>query len=137
MNTQLSDSHPLVVLRHAVESYDRYLQPSGELHDPVFGEPTQYGTPYHALCNAALAVSQTNEGERSAYAERSLRGLDAALRHVENPTLPPTASGFSRDTGVVSRLNHRDFFWPPILKTYLLLRQLDTPGLEALAERIA
>jgi hypothetical protein len=36
---------PVEILREAVESYGPYLQASGEMHDPVFGEPTQYGTP--------------------------------------------------------------------------------------------
>jgi predicted dehydrogenase len=43
---------PVEVLREAVESYAPYLQAFGEMHDPVFGEPTQYGTPYHAPDNA-------------------------------------------------------------------------------------
>ncbi len=136
MTIGIPASHPVQILRRAVESYTPYLQPSGELHDPVFGEPTQYGTPYHALCNSVLALSSRGT-ERSIYAERALCGLDAALRHVEDPELQPNASGFSRDTGAVSRLNHRDFFWPPILKTYIVLRSLQAPALEGIAERIA
>ena len=60
---------PVEILREAVGSYAPYLQASGEMHDPVFGEPTQYGTPYHAFCNAVLA----REGgkRRSACADRA------------------------------------------------------------------
>ena len=127
---------PVEVLREAVESYAPYLQPSGEMHDPVFGEPTQYGTPYHALCNAVLAREDGGEW-KSAYADRAIRGLEAALDHVFDPGLQPTASGFDGATGVVSRSNHRDFFWPPILKTFLILRDLGTDGVEGLAGRIS
>jgi hypothetical protein len=28
------------------------MLPVEEVVDPVFGEPTKYGTPYHALCHA-------------------------------------------------------------------------------------
>jgi hypothetical protein len=100
---------PVEILRVAVESYAPYLQPSGEMHDPVFGQPTQYGTPYHALCNAVLA-GETGGGRESVYVERAVRGLEAALDHVLEPGLPPTASGFDRATGAVTRSNHRDFF---------------------------
>ena len=72
---------PVEILREAVESYSPYLQASGEMHDPVFGEPTQYGTPYHAFCNAVLAKEIAGE-RKSAYADRAVRGLGAALDHV-------------------------------------------------------
>jgi hypothetical protein len=52
---------PVEILREAVESYAPYLQASWEMHDPVFGEPTQYGTPYHALCNAVRAREDSGE----------------------------------------------------------------------------
>ena len=123
---------PVQTLRTAVESYAPYLQPSGELHDPVFGEPTQYGTPYHALCNAALAELAGSSGR----AERALRGLRASLDHVSDPDLPATVSGFDRATGSVRRGNHRDFFWPPILKTFLILREMDIEGVEEIEDRI-
>ena len=127
---------PVEILREAVESYSPYLQASGEMHDPVFGEPTQYGTPYHALCNAVLA--REDAGERKwAYADRAIRGLGAALDHVLDPGLPPTASGFDGATGVVGRSNHRDFFWPPILKTFLILKDLGVEGAEDFAGRIS
>jgi hypothetical protein len=127
---------PVEILRDAVESYAPYLQASGEMHDPVFREPTQYGTPYHALCNAVLAREDASE-RKSAYADRAVRGLEAALDHVIDPGLPPTASGFDGATGAVSRSNHRDFFWPPILKTFLILRDLQVNGAEGLAGRIS
>ncbi|CAN5725496.1 hypothetical protein BH20ACT12_BH20ACT12_06760 [soil metagenome] len=127
---------PVETLREAVESYAPYLQASGEMHDPIFGEPTQYGTPYHALCNAVLAREDSGE-RRSAYADRAVRGLGAALDHVSGPGLPPTASGFDGATGAVSRSNHRDFFWPPILKTFLILRDLGIDGAECFAGRIS
>jgi hypothetical protein len=127
---------PVEILREAVESYSPYLQASGEMHDPVFGEPTQYGTPYHVFCNAVLAREIAGE-RKSAYADRAVRGLGAALDHVLDPGLPPTASGFDDATGAVSRSNHRDFFWPPILKTFLMLRDLGVDGAEAFAGRIS
>ena len=102
---------PVEILRETVESYAPYLQASGEMHDPVFGEPTQYGTPYHTLCNAVLVREDAGE-RKSAYADRAVRGLEAALDHVIDPGLPPTASGFDGATGAVGRSNHRDFFWP-------------------------
>jgi hypothetical protein len=127
---------PVEILREAVESYSPYLQASGEMHDPVFGEPTQYGTPYHAFCNAVLAKEIAGE-RKSAYADRAVRGLGAALGHVLDPGLPPTASGFDGATGAVGRPNHRDFFWPPILKTFLILRDLGVEGAEDFAGRIS
>jgi hypothetical protein len=127
---------PVEILREAVESYASYLQPSGEMHDPVFGQPTQYGTPYHALCNAVLA-REAGGYRKSVYVDRAVRGLEAALDHVLNSGLPPTASGFDHATGRVTRSNHRDFFWPPILKTFLILRDLGVDGAEDFARRIS
>jgi hypothetical protein len=37
----------------------------------------------------------------------------------------------------VSRSNHRDFFWPPILKAFLILRDLGIDGAEGFAGRIS
>src|SRR5262249_22642365 len=78
---------------------------------------------YHAYVNATLAL--IGPPERCAdFADRALRGLDAALKHTADPALPATASGFARDTGsVTGRGNHRDFTWPPILKAFRLLRE--------------
>jgi hypothetical protein len=69
--------------------------------------------------------------------DRAVRGLEAALDHVIDPGLPPTASGFDGATGAVDRSNHRDFFWPPILKTFLMLRDLGVEGAEIFADRIS
>ncbi|REF35854.1 hypothetical protein [Thermasporomyces composti] len=129
-----SEASPLAFLAAAVDSYAPYLQESGELHDPVFGEPTQYGTAYHAYCNAVLATVGPAE-RRAWYLDRALRGLEAALAHTGDPDLPAAASGFDRATGAVSRGNHRDFTWPPILKSYRLLKAEGRAA--ALADRIA
>lgn len=110
-----------------VENYAGYLQPSGELHDPVFHQPTQYGTAYYALCNA-LAATVAPGPARAAFLDRARRGLGAALEHVLHPEAPATASEFRRDTGIDLKINHRDFFWPPILKTFRLLRELGVEG---------
>ena len=37
----------------------------------------------------------------------------------------------------MDRSNHRDFFWPPILKTFLILRDLGVEGAERFAGRIS
>ena len=126
---------PLAVLATAVESLLPYLQESGELHDPVFEQPTQYGTAYFALCNAVLATLGPPK-RRSFHRDCALRGLDAALTHTADPSLPPTASGFDRVTGAVSRINHRDFTWPPILKTYRLVAKDDAAVGRQFASRI-
>lgn len=127
---------PLELLRTGVASYEPFLQPDGELADPVYGEPCQYGTPYHAYCQAVLALFEP-PAARAARVDRALRGLDAAVRHVADPAAPPPLSGFCRETGAATRANHRDFFWPAILKTYRLLKGLGVPGMEAYARRIA
>ncbi|MBM7785371.1 hypothetical protein [Tenggerimyces flavus] len=121
-------------LARAVDSYAPYLQEDGELHDPVFGEPTQYGTAYHAYCNAVLARLGI---DRDAHTDRAARGLAAALAHTGDPTRTPAASGFDRATGKVTRGNHRDFTWPPILKTFLLLRAMRHPRTDEFAKQIA
>src|SRR5437868_408081 len=112
---------PVELLARGADSYAPYLQPSGELHDPVFAEPTQYGTAYHAYVNAVLATVGPPD-RRAEFADRARRGLNAALKHTENPDLPPTAAGFDRESGGIrSWVNHRDFTWPPILKAFRLL----------------
>ncbi len=121
-------------LARAVDSYAPYLQEDGELHDPVFGEPTQYGTAYHAYCNAVLARLGI---ESDAHTDRAARGLAAALAHTGDPDRTPAASGFDRTTGTVTRGNHRDFTWPPILKTFLLLRSMRHPRTDEFAKQIA
>lgn len=129
-------SYAIDFLATATESYAPYLQPAGELHDPVFGEPTQYGTAYHALCNAVLAA-HADLTKRHVFLDRAERCLDAALRHTSDPGLPAAASSFDRSTGAVARHNHRDFTWPPILKAYRVLRDLGHPRAAEFAGRIA
>lgn len=129
-------SPALDVLTTAAESYAPFLQASGELHDLVFDEPTQYGTAYYALCNAVLAA-HADEAKRAVFLDRAGRGLDAALRHTGDPSLPPSASQFDRATGTINRHNHRDFTWPPILKAYRVLGDLGHPRAGEFAERIA
>ncbi|HEY6738059.1 MAG TPA: hypothetical protein VI076_04360, partial [Actinopolymorphaceae bacterium] len=133
----MTSSNPaLEFLRAGLDSYADVLQQSGDLHDPVFDESTQYGTAYHAYGNAVVAVMAHRAGDQETadlHADRARRGLDAALTHTADPDLPAAASGFSPVTGAVSRGNHRDFTWPPILKTYRLLRELGLAGEETAA----
>lgn len=125
----------LQTLKAGVDSLSAWLQPDGELFDPIFFEPTQYGTPYYALCNAVLARELGAEGE--VYRERALRGLRASLAYVLHPELPPRLSSVRRETGEAGGSNHRDFFWPAILKTYRLLKALDPDDLDGVEESIA
>lgn len=127
---------PVAVLTTGVDSFSPYVQESGELHDPVFDEPTQYGTAYHAYCQAVLAEAGPAE-HRAGRLARAGRGLDAALAHTENPDLPPTGASFSRADGSVRRSNHRDFTWPPILKTFRVLRDAGDERATEFADRIA
>lgn len=107
-----------------VDSYADCLRADGELLDPVMGVATQYGTAYHAYANAVIAGLGPAD-LRAVHLDRALRGVEAALAHTSRPVLPPTAAGFVRETASVrSFLNHRDFTWPPILKTVLLLERL-------------
>jgi len=122
-----SISPALESLRAAVRGYEPFLQPDGELHDPVIGEPTQYGTAYHAWCQAVLAAHLEGP-EAAVHRERAARGLDAALAHVADPSAPDTISSMGRADGTVGRMNHRDFFWPPILRTYRVLTGLGEPA---------
>lgn len=129
-------SSALDVLATGVDSYAAWLRPSGELHDPVFDRPTQYGTAYHALGNAVLAAVGPEE-QREAHLDRAVRGLDAALAHTADVSRPPAASGFDPATGATTAGNHRDFTWPPILKTYRLLRELGAERADEFGRRIA
>lgn len=120
------------ILKIGVDSLSPWLQPDGELFDPVFNAPTQYGTPYYAYANAVLGMHLGAEG--SIYRLRALRGLQAALTYVLNTHLPPRISSAERETGRTWGINHRDFFWPAILKTYLLLKPVypsETTALQA------
>jgi len=111
------------ILRTATASYDSCFHEDGEIHDPVLGVPFQYGTPYHAVCNAVLAL-KGDEDEREMRLRRARKGFEASLRHVVNTEEPPPLTSVSRDTGCSGRVNHRDFFWAPVLKRYLILRDL-------------
>lgn len=134
----MSDSFPdpIRFLADAVDGFAPYQQPSGDLHDPIFAETTQYGTAYYTYCNAVLA-ERGDPGRRERYLDRATRGLDATLAHTADPSLPPAGSGFDRATGAVSRGNHRDFTWPPILKVFGILRSAGSPRTDEFAERIA
>lgn len=112
----------LEVLRTGVESYAPFLGADGELRDPVFGVPTQYGTPYYALGSAVLA-RHGPEAERARFQERADRAARAALRHLLHH-LPACASSFDRATGAAGHVNHRDFFWPAIVASYEILGEL-------------
>ena len=129
--------HPARLLEAAVTSWSPHLQQDGTLHDPVFGTQTQYGTAYHAWCCAVLA-GLPGTADRALQRERAVRALTAALAHTADPAAEPHASSFERRTAsVAGRLNHRDFTWPPLLKTHLALSELGAPLDPALRERIA
>lgn len=132
MPLSILQSDPVNLLQNAVESFHPHLQPSGELHDPVFQAPTQYGTAYYAYCQAVLA-QQTNHKEMQA---RAARSLDAALKHVEDLSQPATFSGFNPTHGAAYRSSHRDFFWPPILKSWRILSGLGHPQASEFGRRI-
>lgn len=123
---------PLSVLARGVASYAAHLDAEGELRDPVFDQPTQYATPYHALANAVLAT-KSDGAERALYVERAWRGMRASLRLLLGPDRPPPASSFDRATGAVTAINHRDFFWPPVLGALDALQEVgaDTASLAA------
>src|SRR5512138_1599774 len=112
---------PLSLLQQGVASLLPYFDlKTGMLNDPVFGCPTQYSTPYFAWCNAVLAA-QSGGPERGEYARLARQALQAALDYVLATGLPPFPSDFQPDTGASSGRNHRDFFWPAILKSWKLL----------------
>lgn len=126
----------LKTLKIAVKSYEPYLQPSGELHDPIIGQPTQYGTPYHAYCQAVLAKHNPGEA-RDHHLALAVASFKAALKHVAAPALPRNISSVDRETGAVSRLNHRDFFWPPLLKTYRIFKGLGLGEVAQFGQQLA
>ena len=129
----MEGADPLAVLRLGADSYAPLVGADGELRDPVFGEPTQYGTPYHAFCRAVLAAHRPATGDLPA----AVAGLSAALAHVADRGQAPRASSFQRAVGTTGAGNHRDFFWPPILRGYGLLCGLDPGAARGLQERIA
>ena len=105
---------PHTLLRESTQRLTSWLDADGELRDTVFGEPTQYGTAYFAYCNAALA--ELGGPDRDTYLDLAELGLAAALDYVCRAHDRETGSGFARDTGTISRVTHRDFCWPPILR---------------------
>lgn len=124
---------PLDLLEAGVASLTSHLRQDGALRDPVFGVPTQYGTAHLAWCCAVLA-----RAGRDAHREHAARAMTAALAHTADPAAEPHASSFDRATGsVTGRLNHRDFTWPPLLKTYLALDELGEPAALAARPRLA
>ena len=114
----------IATLQQGINSLFPYFEPgTGLLNDPVFGCPTQYSTPYYAWGNAVLAAHLPG-AERSTYAARARSGLQAALDYLLAPELPAYPSDFQRDSGAAGGRNHRDFFWPPVLKTWRLLDEI-------------
>ena len=112
-----------------------FLQPCGELYDPVFAEPTQYGTGYFAYVNAVLGRLSRGAAAAS-YFESAERGLAAALRHLLDPADPPATSSYAPPIASPTARNHRDFMLLPVMRCLRLLRSARRPGLDALAEQV-
>ena len=126
----------LELLRDGVNGLLPGYQPSGELFDPVFGEPTQYGTAYFAYSNAVLARHARGPG-RTDLVRRARDGLEATLRHLLDPHDPsPAAADFTHGVASPGFRNLRDFMWPPVLRTFRILRGLDVPDLTSLADMV-
>lgn len=111
---------PVHLLKQGLDSFSACLGEDGELRDPLFHVPTQYGTAYHAYANAVAATVSLGQ-ERFERLAKAHRGLEASLRGVQ-PQAETTVAGFNRADGSLKRLNHRDFFWPPILKTFQIMQ---------------
>lgn len=126
---------PIDVLQQGVQSLQPFLQADGRLFDPLYLEPTQYGTAYYAYCNAVLALHIPEH--RAEYLERACLGATSALMYVLQPELPPSLSSAVRETGEAWGINHRDFYWPAILKTYQLLKVLAPERASTLQEPIS
>lgn len=117
---------PPAVLERGVESLAPWLRSDGTLHDPVFATPTQYGSAYFGWCCAVLAEQGR---DADANRQRAAAILAASLAHTADTSREPFAAGFDRATlSIASRLNHRDFTWPPILKTLLSLENSPSAG---------
>jgi hypothetical protein len=113
-----AEATPAQILVDAVAALAAGLQADGTLHDPVFGCPTQYGGAYFAWCCSVLA--EVDPDRSPVWRRRADLALRAAVAHTTDPAAEPYASGFDRTTlSVVAHANHRDFTWPPILRTYL------------------
>jgi hypothetical protein len=127
IRSPVKDSAAHRFLRSAATALRPFLQPSGELFDPVWGEPTEYGTVYYAYVNAVLALLSEG-GERDDLLDAAYRGVRVAVAHVGDLSSPTPAAAFTRDVGTPETLNLRDFMWPPVLRTALILRELGHPG---------
>jgi hypothetical protein len=110
------------VLARVARGLAPYLQPSGELHDPVFDEPTQYGTAYYAYVNAALAAMTQDAHRRAEYGNAARRGLEVTLQHLLDPNSRLPTTRYYPAVGSASAANLRDFMWRPVLRTLGLLR---------------
>ncbi len=125
----------LELLSEGAEHLRVFLQPSGELHDPVFGEPTQYGTAYFAYVNAAMGRLCHGAAAESSF-EMAERGLEATLRHLLDRDAPPATSSYAPPIASSEARNHRDFTWLPVLRVLRLLRAAGRPGLDGIAEQV-
>ncbi|GAB3003131.1 hypothetical protein LWP59_13040 [Amycolatopsis acidiphila] len=126
----------LELIRQAAAALAPHLQESGELNDPVFGEPAQYGTAYYAYVNAVLASTATGD-ERRRLMDAAARGVHATLRHMLDPDdATPPAADFTHAVGSPGFRNLRDFMWPPVMRTLRLLRRLGDTDLEPMIDKI-
>lgn len=139
----------LELLRRGAAALRPHLQPSGELNDPVFGEPTQYGTPYYAYVQAVLAKLSGGD-ERAAHLDAAVRGLSVSLDHLLEPdgagksgawdewNYGPKgpASAFTYQEGSPWFRNLRDFMWPPVMRTLRILRELQFTDIARFDERV-
>lgn len=107
----------------------------GELADPVFGEPTQYGTAYFSELCAALALVG-NDDSRAPRVAAARAGAAAVLAHLRDGSSRPALSSVSGAVAAPQFHNHRDFMWPALLRTVGLLRRLGERT-EALGRQIA
>lgn len=120
----------LELVKAGVDWLAQGLLPSGELNDPVFQSPAQYGTAYFALANAFLA-QKTSGADRQRYAEAALRSLKATLRHLHGDVDPdPAVADFTHTVASPGFRNLRDFMWPPAVRSFLILRRLDGVDLD-------
>ncbi len=84
---------------------------TGQLDDPVVGEPTQYGTAYFALITAAVGRH-----------DLAATAAATALAHLADGEQQPAVSSVRAGALQFGRGNHRDFMWPAMLRTADLLR---------------
>ena len=122
-------------LSEGAEHLRAFLQPSGELHDPVFGEPTQYGTAYFTYVNAAMGRLRHGAAAESSL-EMAERGLGAALRHLLDLDDAPATSSYAPPIASSKAGNHRDFMWLPVLRAVRVFRAAGRPGVDGIAEQV-